>query len=423
MTDNFSKIQTQWGSVARGFGSFSEAELEKFAERISSFCKKITLDTGIPIFLSYGGLLGAVRNGKLIKHDFDIDVIFCSEDGKVPETCYQLTTYLTSYNAKLEIETNGQFKATVQIDNESVKFEFFAGWTSGGKFYQYFAIPGTISADKIFPLSEIMLEGASFPAPRDPVAVVEKIYGSNWVTPDPSFKYDLSSDDWAPFKFLFLSNMKKFWEGYYATPEKQRVFASQPSAFAIEMESVLGAKSVIADFGCGNGRDSIHFAKRGHEVFSVDYSSSAIEYVQRVAEDEGVQLRSETLNVQSIGQVVLFAEKHRSTFDAVYARFFTHAIDDIALKNFFMVANEILRPNAQLHIEFRTRPEGTDEAAYASSLMYENGDHFRRLRSMQEMETLVKQAGFSITQSVVAHGLAVWKQEDPLVGRIKCKKE
>ena len=34
---------------------------------------------GVPAFICYGTLLGAVRNGKLIGHDNDIDIAYVSE--------------------------------------------------------------------------------------------------------------------------------------------------------------------------------------------------------------------------------------------------------------------------------------------------------------------------------------------------------
>lgn len=422
MSDDYSKIRTQWGSTARGFGSFSDEALQDLAQKVAGFVKEVADDTGISIFLSYGGLLGAVRNGRLIKHDFDIDLIFCSNREDLESNCSKLASYLLSRGAKLEVETNGQFKATVPIGGAAVQVEFFAGWVGDGKFFQYFAVPGTVPADDVFPLGEISLEGAAFPAPRNPIVLIEAIYGDNWRIPDPNFKYELSEDDWKPFSFLFLGRMRKFWDDYYAKAASQRVFVVHPSPFAIEIESGLHRGSRIVDFGCGNGRDSLHFAKNGHWVLSVDYSDSAVEYVRKLASSEGVGLHAEVLNVQSIPQTVQFGEKHADQFDVVYARFFTHAIDDLALHNFLKTAYTVVRHGGQLHIEFRARPDGVEESVYAASLNYENGEHFRRLRSRREMELQIEQAGLILEASKFGKGLAVWKDEDPLVGRMTAVK-
>lgn len=422
VTEDFSKIQTQWGSTARGFGSYSEDALKDLSRRVSTLCREITENTGILIFLSYGGLLGAQRNGRLIKHDFDIDVVFCSEKFNIEENCFKLCNYLISRNAALAVETNGQFKATMDIEGNTIKLEFFAGWISEGKFFQYFAVPGTVSEEDIFPLGEICLEGTKFPAPNKPIALLEAIYGKNWKVPDANFKYKLTKEDWKPFEFLFLSRMRDFWDGYYSKPTDQPVFSLDPSAFAIVVEKDLSSKDCIADFGCGNGRDSLYFAKKGHSVVSLDYSNSAVGYVSKIALSENLPLVAERLNVQSIPDTAQFIKNYFETFDVVYARFFTHAIDDIALNNFLKTAFKVARAGGRIYLEFRSRPDEIEESLYAKSLKYENGNHFRRLRSKTEMEERLEAVGFRLIESKIGKGMAVWKDEDPLVGRIIAEK-
>lgn len=409
--------------MARGFGSFEQDELQKFLERVAAACNNATRVTGVPLFLSYGGLLGAVRNGRLIKYDFDIDVIFHCAENEVQDTCQKLSAYLVNQGSRLVPESNGQFKASIVIDGKMVQFEFFAGWATAGKYYQYFAVPGTVSESDILPLGEVLLEGVRFPAPRNPEVLLEAIYGPNWRSPDPNFRYQLSSKDWEPFKFLFFSNMKKFWEDYYSAPETQKVFVSDPSPFAELTLDTIENPARIADFGCGNGRDSIFFARNGHSVFSVDYSDSAISHVCKAAESESLSLETATLNIANIPQVAEFAMKYLESRDIVYARFFTHAISDIGLSNFVNLAKGMLVPGGEMRIEYRSRPDDVSEEAYAASLSYANGDHFRRLRSRPEMEEFFMGVGFTIVESLSSHGLAVWKDEDPLIGRLIIRKD
>lgn len=422
MIKDFSNIRTQWGSIARGFGSYTDEERRSLVSCIARFCCQISESTGIPIFLSYGGLLGAIRSEKLIDHDFDIDVIFCSDEGQTEQTCRNLISYLLSLDAELNVETNGQFKASLVIDGQLIRLEFFAGWTSQGRFYQYFAVPGTISADQVFPLGEITLEGATLPAPKNPLALLEAIYGKNWMTPDPDFKYNLSPEDWRPFEFLFVSRMKTFWDDYYAKPGIQRVYVSDPSPYAITVEELIPSNSCILEIGCGNGRDTLHFAMNGHNTKCVDYSSAAIESLTEQARINNVRIDAQVLNISSIVESVAFGRKHMESFDVVYARFFTHAIDDLALFNFFDLSYSVLKRCGRIYIEYRALPSGVDEFSYSRMLKYENGDHFRKLRPKHEMDLLICHANFKLVESLTGHGLAVWKDEDPLVGRIIAEK-
>lgn len=422
MSDEFEKIETQWGSVARGFGSYRSEELSELANQISAFCREATKATGIQIFLSYGGLLGAVRDGKLIKHDFDIDLIFLCAEDEVIETCHRLIEYLISTGAKIDVETNGQFKAQIPFGMKRVKIEFFCAWNSGDRFFQYFAIPGTVSINDVLPLGEVMLEGVAFPAPRNPVAIVEEIYGRSWKVPDPKFRYKLSQSDWEPFRFLFLSQMKTFWDNYYANPSEQKVFVSSPSGFASYVNDQLSHSARIFEIGCGNGRDSLFFAQSGHSVVAADYSSSAVDYVNQICAQGNLKLDAKVLNVQSIAEIVSFGLQHQSQFDVVYARFFTHAIDDFGLINFLRLSHRILKETGYFYAEFRSRPDEVDERSFGEELQYENGDHFRRLRSKKEMQEHLSSAGLHIVHSQFAFGLAKWKNEDPFIGRITAKK-
>ena len=68
---------------------------------------------------------------------------------------------------------------------------------------------------------------------------------------------------------------KEAWEKLY---EKKNRYGTEPCQFAITalewMKKIKGNK--ILDLGCGEGKDSIFFAKNGYEVFSLDCSEKAI---------------------------------------------------------------------------------------------------------------------------------------------------
>ena len=87
--------------------------------------------------------------------------------------------------------------------------------------------------------------------------------------------------------------MLNSWEHFFdehAPHYLQNRFTSNTVAeveFILE-ELNLPSKSLILDVGCGTGRHSIEFAKRGYKVTSVDISAEMLAIAQKKAREEGV---------------------------------------------------------------------------------------------------------------------------------------
>jgi D-alanine-D-alanine ligase len=73
----------------------------------------------------------------------------------------------------------------------------------------------------------------------------------------------------------------------------------------------------ILDLGCGNGRHSIEFAKKGYEVTAVDSSSPLLEYAKRKAVKEGIDIYSRIRFLKRNMCQISFTEK----FDAIISMF------------------------------------------------------------------------------------------------------
>ena len=413
-------IRTQWGTRARPFSQYSEAECRNLLRNVQNLMEEIVETTGISVFVSYGVLLGGQRNGELIQNDFDVDVIFhsaCADD--VLANCKLLSTFLVHIGAELRPKNNGQFTAVIDRRSQKFKVEFFAGWDERGMYFQYFAIPGSIPTTDIFPLSTVQILNVPLLAPRDPISSLKAIYGPGWQTPDPDFTYKFTSDTWKPFKFLFSVDrkQKKFWENYYSSPGTELVGSSNPSDFALFAASQIERHSVVVEFGCGNGRDTLHFLRHGCDVLAIDYCSSALQLVNSAASQLQVSLRTQELNLNNIPEVLKFIARNPQSADHLYARFLTHALNDVGVKNLATIAEEVLRPGGRFYLEFRTRPEGTLEDNFSEQEIFENGIHFRRFRTLEETTKFFTKGKFLVSYTLVAKGLARLGKEDPLIAR------
>lgn len=411
-------ITTQWGSQARPFRSYSKDELMSLLTHVSDLMKEIKAETGISVFLSYGCLLGAVRSGEVIPHDFDVDAGFIIPDGtteSVLDTASTLINFLITKDFKITAESNGHFKAAYYGAVYSVDVEFFAAWTDGPSFYHYFAVRGSEISDEILPLGSILLSGIEFPAPKNPEAMVSAIYGANWRNPDPSFRYELSAEDWSNFKFLFTNTNKVFWDRYYSNQIDNKVWLESPSQFAAFVGSNNAKDTRLLDIGCGNGRDSIFFATLGFNVTCVDYSPAALEVCKATAGRRNLDIATQELSVASFADVFKFSEENEEKFGIVYARFFLHAIDEASERNLLRLAYRVIEPGGSFVLEYRCL---ASDASNAHEVNYENGQHYRRLIHQDAFINSAVNTGFKVNYSTLGYGHAKFKAEDPLIGRV-----
>jgi SAM-dependent methyltransferase len=371
---------------------------------------------GLECFLSYGCLLGAVRNGQLIPHDFDIDVGFIAQghsEKDISAASRILTQFLIDRGFKIDAESNGQFKASYQESGSHFTVEFFVTWVDGSDFYHYFGVRGDSIADQIIPLAEISLEGVMLPSPKNPERLLEAIYGSNWRTPDPGFRYELTAKDWVPFKFLFARNNKKFWDDYYSGRDTNRVWVNVPSQFAAFVATNIDHGNKILDVGCGNGRDGVFFASAGFQPMLADFSQAALDAASNLGVTAGHQVPIHLLNLTDLADVHRFSNRFRAEFDNVYARFLLHAITDIGEDSLLELSFDVLKNGGRLMLEYRCAEAGVKN----ETVHYENGKHYRRLINQDDLHSAARKIGFAVEYSVLGFGYAKFRNEDPLIGR------
>jgi SAM-dependent methyltransferase len=85
------------------------------------------------------------------------------------------------------------------------------------------------------------------------------------------------------------------WERRFSVPEY--VFGTEPNAFLKSQAAALpkaGAALAVAD---GEGRNGVWLAERGLDVFSIDWSPTALRKAQALAKQRGVTLRTEQVDL------------------------------------------------------------------------------------------------------------------------------
>lgn len=406
---------------ARTFGSYSVAERGKLLALCRELMSNIKQDLAVDTFLSYGTLLGVVRDGALFANDTALDVGFLSDEASSTSNlrvAERLVEYLIARGYEITSESNGHFRAALHGPELSLCIVFFAAWSTEKHFYHYFAVRGEEITGELLPLGALTVDGVEFPVPRQPAVLLAAIYGDAWRTPDPTFRYRLTEADWAPFQFLFTNGNQNFWDSYYANQLKNRVWVDTPSGFA----NLVGERSApgrLLDIGCGNGRDGLYFATLGHTVTLADYSAQALQVCRETALRRGLSITTEQVSVSSFPDVAVFKREHAGTFDVVYARFFLHAVDEVSQRNLLELANCVLAEGGCFELEFRCAPrDGTRQ----QQIVYENGEHYRRMVDVDAFEQEAAELGFVTEYSETGFGMAKYKSEDPLITRCTLRK-
>lgn len=80
---------------------------------------------------------------------------------------------------------------------------------------------------------------------------------------------------------------------------KKSLWGMKPLSIIVELEKKLKRNSKILDLGCGEGRDAIYLAKKGHRVTAMDISETAIERLNKISKDKKLKIKAEVGDLET----------------------------------------------------------------------------------------------------------------------------
>ncbi|MBM0204755.1 class I SAM-dependent methyltransferase [Micromonospora sp. STR1s_5] len=197
----------------------------------------------------------------------------------------------------------------------------------------------------------------------------------------------------------------EYWDEFYRGWQ-----LAVPSQFCALVSAHLEAGDLVVDFGCGNGRDAIWFGNFGYPVLAIDASEQAIVH----ARGQTPPRAKVEYHVADIGEIERISELIRGWRRAgrmvCYARFFLHAISAAQEASFFRILAEVLEKGDRCFFEFRTLADASGEKVF--------GDHYRRYIDIESLVSRAASFGFVSTYLVEGVGMAYFRGEDAVVGRL-----
>ncbi|MBR5166518.1 MAG: class I SAM-dependent methyltransferase [Salinivirgaceae bacterium] len=203
----------------------------------------------------------------------------------------------------------------------------------------------------------------------------------------------------------------QYWDAFYKTNRPESMEMSLFARFAMKW---LPLGSSIVDMGCGNGRDSLFFAKNGMHVLGVDASSTAINLLNNLQHP----------NAEFIcGDFISDARIYSRNYDCFYSRFTLHAISFEQQKQFVANVFNSLNHKGMFMIEVR----GVNDPKFGQGEFVERNayildGHYRRFIVMEEILTELITMGFVIKYAEENTGFAPYGDENPEIIRIIAKR-
>ena len=406
------------GHLARSFADTDDAVREEILTGTSRALEDLRTHAGVAAYLNYGALLGAVREGRMLAHDSDTDLCYLSSHSSPADVIaesYGVSRAMRARGWNLLRMSGGDIKLLLPLsDGRVCHIDVFAAFYVGSTFFQLGNRSGRLERSAIVPFSRVELHGRSFPAPRKPEKMLAFLYGPDWRTPDPSFRY---ADPPAGVRRLdgwlrgFRTDMGR-WTEFHRGPRVAAV-PRGASDFARWVAPQLGGGNVV-DLGAGTGRDALFFARRGHRAAALDFSRGALGRIRRRVRRSGLAVDVDQLILGELRSTLLHGTRLARDPHHLYARHLLGCLDEQARGHLWLLARMALRPaGGRLFLEFPAAGAGVVPAPPVQP------DGLVRRIDPTAVQREIESAGGVVEHLWLGPGTDLFDLPDPAVCRIR----
>ncbi len=208
---------------------------------------------------------------------------------------------------------------------------------------------------------------------------------------------------------------KEYWTQYYAKNSKP----ADSSTFAQFVLPKLKKDKNLIELGCGNGRDSIYFAKNSINVIGIDQVQEEIDYLNINHKEDNIHFICDDFTNLDETECDLIRD---ADIDYIYSRFTFHAINEIKEDRTLDWIEGKLNADGYFFLEARSVKDPMYKQGKALSETENFTDHYRRFMDLDSIISKLESRNFKIIFKIEDKDLAVYKDDNPYLIRIIAKK-
>lgn len=139
--------------------------------------------------IGYGTALGAARDGGLIPHDDDVDLICCVPVDSYPTIKAAKQAIRDGLSQVSGLRVFGDFSGHVKVSKGRLALDVFIAMEEGEFISSYPGPRRVILKDDVFPARPLEVYGVMVDAPCKMDEYLAKVYGADWRIPNPIFSH------------------------------------------------------------------------------------------------------------------------------------------------------------------------------------------------------------------------------------------
>lgn len=357
-------VVDKWGLVQTTFGDRGAAVVEHLAGQAAEIVELLDRELGINLFLAFGTLLGAMRGGRAIADDSDIDLLYPSEQptpARMVRELYDIRRVLVHHGYWVVNKTGSFLTVMVEApDGSPASIDIYTAFHLFGLYHATATVRTELPLEAILPLGTAEFEGHRLPVPADPDRVLTASYGPGWRTPDPGFRHEPSDEVVARFDGWFgsLMRQRRDWEIYWR--DNWRKGDDAPAGFIAWVRGELSGPATVVDLGSGPGQLALAMADEGHVVWAVDYARDAIVHVIRRSRRRSLDISTRKANFYDTRDALTLASLIAAETPAprmLAARHLVDAMPGYAREEMWRLAAMLTRGGGRLFLEFDDVPQ------------------------------------------------------------------
>ncbi|MCC5982762.1 MAG: hypothetical protein JJU42_00225 [Rhodobacteraceae bacterium] len=188
-------LLTKKGELAQANPNAVAKRQQEYLDAYVDIAARFEAATGKPLFVSYGTLLGCIREGGVIENDDDFDVSYLS-DLETPEEVRKEALEFAKRLEAWPLVTQVRRDLSVHRQGEDVIISLGVPlWFHGDDLIMYTGKKVRCTRDDILPARQVMMAGVPVLVPNNAERILEGYYGKTWRTPDPGYISDMRTRD------------------------------------------------------------------------------------------------------------------------------------------------------------------------------------------------------------------------------------